>query len=330
MESEHRIAEVVRAGLTSRPKRLPPFLLYDARGSALFEKITALPEYYLSRTELELLRVRADEIAASVARGPVTVLELGAGTATKTEVLLRALVRRQRATRFIPADISPSPLAEAKARLTRSVPGLEVSPFVGTHEAALSYAERVEGPLLVAFIGSSIGNYDPPEATGLLSRVRRAIGRRGTLLLGIDLRKPVEVLIPAYDDAAGVTAAFDRNVLERINRELGGHFDPSSFRHVALWNEAASAIEMHLESTRAQRVRIDALELEVALDEGERIHTESSHKYDAKSIARLLRSAGLASVLELRDAQSRYALQLAVDERGAVEANDLRERSLAR
>jgi dimethylhistidine N-methyltransferase len=308
------IAAIVRAGLASRPKRLPPSLFYDRRGSELFEQITALPEYYLTRTERQILEVRGAAMVDAVlqrAGGAVTVLELGAGTATKTEVLLRAVVRAQGPTRYVPADVSPSALAVAAERLTHAVAGLDVRAHVGTHATALHAARGLAGAVLVLFLGSSIGNYDEAEAAGILRGVRSVVGARGALLLGADRRKPRGDLLAAYDDAAGVTAAFNRNVLERINRELGGHFDPASFRHVASWNEETSAVEMHLESTRAQRVRIDALGYDVSFDEGERIHTESSRKYDEQSLADLLGRAGLVPLAVFGDPLDRYSLSLA-------------------
>ena len=326
MRSElHSMARVVREGLTSTPKRLPPVLFYDRLGSELFERITELPEYYLTRTEHELLALRAEAIiqaAKGSTQEPLTILELGAGTATKTEVLLRAVVRLQGATRFIPADVSESPLEEARLRLSRAMPLLEVSPFVGAHREALLAARRIRGPMLVLFLGSSIGDYEPTQAAELLSWVAATLGDRGSLLLGTDLKKPLTELLPAYDDAAGVTAAFNRNVLVRINRELGGRFDPGSFRHVALWNERAGAVEMHLESTCAQQVRIDALDLNVSFERGERIHTESSHKYDRESVRHLLRASGLSPVTELQDSAARYALQLVIPASVKTDAPD--------
>ncbi len=314
MDDRHTAADAVRAGLTAARKSLPPFLFYDAEGSRLFDRITELPEYYLTRAEHDIFAAHGDAmVAAAAARagGPLTVLELGAGSATKTEVLLRALVRRQGRTRFVPADVSPEALDAAAMRLACTAPELDVRPCVGTHRDAFAMARALDGPVLVLFIGSSIGNYDDGPATELLAEMRGVAGDRGAVLLGTDLRKPLDVLLPAYDDAAGVTAAFNKNVLARINGELGGRFDLDAFRHVALWNDEASSVEMHLESLCAQRVRIDALEMDVAFEAGERIHTESSHKYDDARVARLLEGAGLARLAVYRDDAERFAVHLA-------------------
>ena len=310
------LADAVRRGLTAPRKSLPPFLFYDAAGSELFEQITELPEYYLTRTERGILEKDADAIAARLLeglRGPVAVLELGAGTAIKTDLLLAAMVRARKDVHFVPADVSPTPLDAARARLAAALPTLRVTPFVGTHGEALSRTggwARGEGDLVVLFLGSSIGNYADAEAGALLTEVRGAIGARGTFLLGVDRAKPLETLLPAYDDAAGVTAAFNENMLARINRELGGHFDLTTFKHVALWNEAASAIEMHLESVVAQDVEIDALELTVRFARGERIHTESSHKYTDRHVQALLDGAGLAPLASFEDPKRWFSLHV--------------------
>jgi L-histidine Nalpha-methyltransferase len=308
------LAEAVRRGLSAPRKSLPPFIFYDAEGSELFERITELPEYYLTRTERGILEQDADAIAARLlggARGPVAVLELGAGTATKTDLLLHAFVRARSDVHFFPADVSPTPLAAARARLAASLPTLRVSSLVGTHGDALGHLSGWEGELVVLFLGSSIGNYADADATALLTEVKDALGARGTFLLGVDRAKSLETLLPAYDDAAGVTAAFNGNMLARINRELAGEFDLTRFRHVALWNEAASAIEMHLESLAAQTVRIGALDLSVRFARGERIHTESSHKYTDRHVQSLLEAAGLASVASFEDAERWFSLHVA-------------------
>jgi L-histidine N-alpha-methyltransferase len=301
MSRQRVIGEVVARGLAATPKALPSHLFYDARGSALFEEITALPEYYLTRTESSILAEQGDVIvddALRLAGGPVDVLELGAGAAVKTQILFRALLRRQGGCVFYAADLSGAALEVATARLGREEPRVRVVPLEQAHEVALARSSErpSSAPLCVLFLGSSIGNYDDAEASKLLGAIRAAIGRRGTLLLGADLVKSPEVLLAAYDDASGVTAAFNKNLLTRINRELAGEFALDQFRHVALWNEAASRIEMHLESLVDQTVPIGALNMSVHLSAGERIHTESCHKYDEARVDRLLRSAGLVRV----------------------------------
>jgi len=306
--------DAVRHGLMRAEKSLPPFLFYDERGSDLFERITVLPEYYLTRTERGIMEKDARRIASTILSplsGPVAVLELGAGTATKTEVLLHAFAKERADLTYFPADVSDTPVLAAQARLKRNLPQLRVSPILGTHAVALERIARWNGSVVVLFIGSSIGNYDDADAADLLNGVRAALGDRGVLLLGVDRKKSKDVLVPAYDDAAGVTAAFNRNVLVRINRELGADFDVSSFRHVAVWNDAAGAMEMHLESTVAQTAHIAALGMNVSFERGERIHTESSHKYDHERAHRLLSASGMHDVAVFSDAKEWFSLYVA-------------------
>ncbi|HXC16942.1 MAG TPA: L-histidine N(alpha)-methyltransferase, partial [Holophagaceae bacterium] len=285
------VASAVLEGLSGHPKRLPPWLFYDRRGSDLFERITHLPEYYPTRTELHILESRGDEIARSLG-GPRTVLELGSGSARKSRVLLRRLMEHAAMPTYVPSDVSGRALDLARESLAQELPNLPVEPLLGTHEAALSRIQAWEGPRLVLFLGSSLGNYDPPEAVALLSAIRAALQPADYLLLGLDLRKPESILLPAYDDAAGVTAAFNRNVLVRLNRELGGDTDPLAFEHVALWNTAESRMEMHLESRADQTLTFHHLERSFPLKAGERIHTESSYKYGREDMGRLFAAAG--------------------------------------
>lgn len=312
------VMEAVKSGLTRARKALPPFLFYDESGSALFERITQLPEYYLTRTERSILEKDASRIAKTVLgslTGPIAVLELGAGTATKTELLLRAFVAERADLTYFPADVSPTPLEQARARLAANLPRLAVSPMVGTHADALEKMSRWEGSVVVLFLGSSIGNYEDDDAAALLSAVRGTLGERGVLILGVDKKKPKEVLIPAYDDSAGVTAEFNRNILRRLNRELGADFDPSAFRHVALWNEAAGAMEMHLESMAPQSVHVAALGLTVSFERGERIHTESSHKYDRARVLWLFEMSGLRDVAVFEDERRWFSLHVSAPTR---------------
>lgn len=285
------IAEDVRAGLTAKPKHLPARLFYDAEGSALFEVITTLPEYYLTRSELEIFNRHAPQIMAR-AGSDLTLVELGAGTAQKTRVLIRALLDRQPQVTFFPVDVSATALQVAARSLSGEFPNLTLRLVVGRYRSGLESLRGVAGRKLVLFIGSSVGNYDPPDAIALLRDFAAALSPGDALLLGTDMAKDPDLLIPAYDDAAGVTERFNKNMLARINRELGGHFDLSRFRHVALWNAAASRIEMHLESTRLQKVKIDGLELEIALQAGERIHTENSYKFTDKMVSSIISEAG--------------------------------------
>jgi len=308
------IEYAVRSGLLRADKRLPPWLFYDDEGSRLYERITELPEYYLTRAEWSIFQTHSDRIVAEAARGwtgPLDLAELGAGTATKSLLLVRATVRRQGGTTFMPTDVSAEALAIAAARIEREEPRARVRPVVGHHEHALDAIKTLEQHQLVMFIGSSIGNYEDDEARTLLRAVRSSVRTGGALLLGTDLRKDPRVLVRAYDDAQGVTAAFDKNVLARINRELGGGFDLDAFRHVALWNEARSRIEMHLESLADQTVRIAGLRVDVPFRRGERIHTESSVKYDEAMVDGLLDASGFTREATLLDAEERFAVHLA-------------------
>ena len=308
------IARDVRKGLSAAHKHLPPYLFYDKRGSALYEQITELPEYYLTRVEREIFTTHADAIIERASRAhaaPLHVVELGAGTATKSQILLSAVVRLQGRCLYVPVDVSRSPLDEAKQRLQRQEPAIRVRPLVMTHEQAFSELQHIPAQRLVLFIGSSIANYDDDAAIALLRGVARSIAPEGALLLGTDWRKSPEVMVPAYDDAQGVTAAFNKNVLARINRELDASFALDRFEHVAVWNEAASRIEMHLESSREQLVPIRALGMEVRFARGERIHTESSIKYDLPRVEHLLREAGFTRETTYFDTKERFAVHLA-------------------
>lgn len=308
------IGSDVRRGLTHSPKELPPHLLYDDAGSRLFDRITELPEYYPARAERAIFDVHADAIVQATVGAdarPLSIVELGAGSASKTQVLLRAVLRRQAQCLYIPTDVSQSALDAARRRLQEGLPGLRVLPLIATHDRALWALGNLEPPVLALFIGSSIGNFDDESAATLLRGLRGALGREASLLLGTDLRKSPRLLLPAYDDAAGVTAAFNKNVLVRINRELGGHFDLDRFLHVARWNEGASRIEMHLRSVVAQEVAIDALGMKVRFDAGETIHTESSVKYEQPRVERLLADGGFGPHRTFHDDARLFALHLA-------------------
>ncbi len=311
---EAGIADDVRRGLTASPKSLPPYLFYDEAGSHLYERITELPEYYLTRAEREILETNADALvarAAERANGALRVVELGAGTASKTEAILRAVLRRQPGCLYVPIDVSRSAIEQAERRLRAVLPAVRVRPLVMTHDEALRSLCDVEPPQLVLFIGSSVGNFADDEASTLLGGLREALGPRASLLLGTDLRKSADILLPAYDDASGVTAAFNKNLLDRINRELGGRFDLDRFRHVARWNDAESRIEMHLASTVRQEVAIEGLGLRVRFDAGETIHTESSIKYRLDRVERLLVAGGFRRETTFYDGQRRFAVHLA-------------------
>jgi dimethylhistidine N-methyltransferase len=284
-------SEVYR-GLTARQKTLSPWLFYDAQGSELFEQITELPEYYPTRTERSILSAHADQIVAAAAGcEELTMIELGAGTATKTGLLLKAAVRRQSEVTYHAIDVSGTALDEAKRRIEAELEGVAVVPRVGDYTEGLGQVDADGQRRMVLYIGSSIGNFEPADALQLLRDIRKELKPGEKLLLGVDMVKDREVLLRAYDDAAQVTAAFNKNVLARINRELGANFNLNLFRHRARWNEECSRIEMHLESLIAQHVVIPALDLEVKLQRGETIHTENSYKFRDEGVIEMLERA---------------------------------------
>jgi dimethylhistidine N-methyltransferase len=307
-----RVARAVREGLARTPKSLPPWLFYDAAGSALYEDITALPEYYLTRAEAEIFRVHGDTIAWVAGEGSrLSLAEIGAGTAVKTELLLQAVIARQHTCSYLACDISSTALAELSSRLSSRFTSVDLRTAVCTHEDAAPLIATLPDRQALLFIGSSIGNLDDLSAARLLRHLRTALRDDGALIVGADRRKSAAALVAAYDDVAGVTAAFNKNVLVRINRELRADFDVERFRHVAVWNERASNIEMHLESTRAQLVRIGALGLEVPFHAGERIHTETSAKYDDARIDRIFDAAGFARARTFSDASRSFNVHVA-------------------
>ena len=287
-------ARDVRAGLTAGRKRLPARWFYDELGSALFDAICFLPEYYVMRAEAEVLTAHRAEIAASLGAG-VRLVELGSGTARKTRILLDALAPRQPDLEYVPVDVDAAMLQRVGRELLHDYPAMRVTAVrcdFTRPSIALAMLPRTRARTVVLFLGSTIGNLDPAEAAAMLRDLRSSLSPGDALLLGADLRKAREVLEPAYNDALGVTAAFNLNLLARINRELGGRFELQAFRHLAFYDERLGRIEMHLVSTRAQRVRIEALDLEISFEEGERIHTENSYKHDAATLATLASSSG--------------------------------------
>jgi len=303
-------AEEVSRGLTARRKHLPCKLFYDQAGSALFEEITELPEYYLTRTELEMLEEYSREIIQTTG-APVSVVELGAGTATKTTTLLRAVARRQLRVKYFPVDISRSALGEAQARVRQEFPGALIRPMVADFANGFGFLRQIAGRKLVLYLGSSIGNFDPADAVRMLKRVRGQLSPGDALLLGTDMVKSGELLVPAYDDAQGITAEFNKNILRRINRELGANFDLNSFRHVAEWNPEASRMEIYLESTRSQSVRLPTSDVLVRFASGERIHTENSYKYRMEMVERMLCASAFALDQSWFDRQRWFGLHLA-------------------
>lgn len=290
------VIKEVQRGLIPQPRSLAPWLFYDEKGSKLFERITYLPEYYLTRTERAIFSGYADGIIAAAKANsdkPLRLVELGAGTASKTGILLDAAVNAQGVTEYIPVDVSETALQDACESIEGSLADVVVKPVVANYVHDPIRLEPHDGPTLALYIGSSIGNFTPTEQRTILRNLRAELKPGDTLLLGADLVKDEATLLAAYDDANGVTEAFNLNVLRRINRELGANFDLACFKHVALWNRLESRIEMHLECTSPQRVRIPGAKLDVPLAKGERIHTENSYKFTPEMIRSLLADAGM-------------------------------------
>jgi L-histidine Nalpha-methyltransferase len=300
----------VAEGLLSYPKTLPCKLFYDSEGSALFEEITCLPEYYLTRAELEILRVSGAEIAA--AAGPsVTVVELGSGTAAKTCTLLHGISRRQIRVPYFPVDISPSALNVARQRVEEECRQVSVHPVIADFGEGFAFLRNIPGRKMVLYLGSSIGNFDPEPAAEMLTQIRAQLAPGDSLLLGTDLVKAESILVPAYDDAQGITSQFNKNILRRLNRELGANFDLDFFRHIARWNPAQSRMEILLESLRPQIVTLRTLGLRAQFATGERIHTENSYKYTPAMVQNLLEAAGFKLAQSWMDNRDWFALHLA-------------------
>jgi len=298
----------VRAGLTATPKSLPPKYFYDERGSELFDEITRLPEYYLTRAETSILTERAVQIA-ELSRCE-SLVELGSGTSAKTALLLRALLDGGTLQEFVPLDVDPAVLTEATDALAAEYPGLWIAPFVGDFERDLG-AIPAGGRRMIVFIGSTIGNLEPAARASFLSQVAAALQPGDTFLLGTDLVKDTGRLLSAYADAGGVTAEFNRNVLAVVNRELAADFDVEQFEHVALWDAANEWIEMRLRSAGRQQVGIAELGLTVSFGAGEEMRTEISAKFRPEGIRAELAAAGLETIRFWTDRNGDFGLTLA-------------------
>lgn len=304
------LAEDVRRGLTTQPKRFLPKYFYDELGSQLFEAICLLPEYYLTRAENEILHRYADEIASSVA-GPTTLIEMGSGSASKTRLIIEALLRRQNELLFMPVDISATALESSSRILLQSYPRLSIEAYAADYFAALAeLAKEQRTHTLALFLGSNISNFDPEEALKFLRALRRVLNEGDALLLGADLKKDKAVLEAAYNDALGVTAAFNLNVLARINRELGGDFDLRAFAHRAVYNQDVGRVEIYIESNREQTVTIGKLDLQVEFAAGEQIHTENSYKYDLADIRKLAAATGFTLAQIWQDQKQQFSSNL--------------------
>jgi L-histidine Nalpha-methyltransferase len=303
-------ADDVRRGLALQPKQLFPKYFYDELGSQLFEAICLLPEYYLTRAENEILTRYADEIIVLTGR-PNRVIEMGSGSASKTRLIIEALLRSQPDLLFIPVDISASALESSSRILLQSYPRLRIEAYAAEYFDGLAELTKGQpGRTLALFLGSNISNFEPAEASAFLRAMRKVLRADDALLLGADLKKDKKILEAAYNDSLGVTAAFNLNLLARINRQLGADFDLRAFQHRAIYNEASSRIELYVESLRAQTIAFTKLGLEVFLAEGELIHTENSYKYDLKDIATLATETGFICGHTWLDQQERFSSNL--------------------
>lgn len=310
-EAQGGFAEDVRAGLLARPKKLFPKYFYDELGSKLFDAICLLPEYYPTRAENEILERYADEIVGSV-EGYKTLLEMGSGSAAKTRSLIEALLKQQSDLLFIPVDISATALETSSRVLLQSYPQLRIEAYAGDYYDGLAaLRERPEGARTLAlFLGSNIGNFDADEAHTFLRALRNVLRAGDALLLGADLKKEPSVLEAAYDDALGVTAAFDLNLLVRINRELDADFAPRAFRHFVKYNQETGCVESYVESLREQTVHLGKLVLDIRFEQGERIHTENSYKYDLEGLSSMATLTGFTRAHTWLDGRKQFSSNL--------------------
>jgi L-histidine Nalpha-methyltransferase len=307
-------ADDVRRGLTASPKTLPPRWFYDELGSSLFDAICFLPEYYVMRAEADVLHAHAREICDAFGT-QIRLVELGSGAARKTRILLDVLTERQRELEYVPVDVDASMLERSARELLADYAQLRITAVradFATPSTSLAMLGPHRGRNVILFLGSTIGNLDPDAAIAMLRDLRAALSRGDALLLGADLRKDATILEPAYDDALGVTAAFNKNLLVRMNRELHANFEVNAFTHRAFYNAPLGRIEMHLVSTSDQSVRIDALDLTIDFAANESIHTESSYKHDDTTLAALAQASGFTIERTWTDARHWFADTLLV------------------
>jgi L-histidine N-alpha-methyltransferase len=311
------IAEAAHKGLTAVVRSLPQWLFYDEIGTLLFERITKLPGYYLTRVERGILKTHADEILRLAAsHRPLSIAELSCGSASKTGILLSMLVRHQASALYQPVDISKAALDLVQKNIRHQVSGIACRPQLANYVHQPLKLDRLPcGRILAVYLGSSVGTFPPIEAQDVLSNVRAQLEKGDSLLLGTDLIKDEKSLLIAYDDASGTTAAFNRNILTRLNRELGANFNPDGFEHTVIWNRNESCIEMHLRSSRSQEVSIPPIaaypELNITFRAGETIHTESSYKFTFASVSSLLNGSGFSSAKTWHDPDKMFAVTLA-------------------
>jgi len=308
--ADRTFAEDVRKGLTGARKSIPCIYFYDSRGSALFEDITRLPEYYPTRTEAEILKKNAGDIAGLLPANTL-LIELGSGSSAKTRLLIQALLSRNGELEYIPIDVSGDILEESAEKLDRAFPGLEVNPLAVRYKDGIDLIEhRRHNPKLILWLGSSIGNYGKEEAVRFIRHLCERLPAQDRLLIGIDLLKDRNILEPAYNDSQGITAQFNLNLLYRINRELGGNFQIENFRHRAVFNDDKGCVELFLESRCDQTVVISSLNLEIRLAESERISTEESHKYSLEEIRILAERTNLRLESQWFDAKRWFSMNL--------------------
>ncbi|MGA7830377.1 MAG: L-histidine N(alpha)-methyltransferase [Terracidiphilus sp.] len=313
-DEREALTREVRRGLIARPRSLSPWMFYDAEGSRLFERITTLPEYYPTRTERAILAGNADAIVsrAHLDRSlPLRLVELGAGTASKTCILLEAALRFSDDVAYMPVDVCPNALELACEKVECALPEVRVQPIVRNYVTHPLELDRFDGTTLGVYIGTSIGNFSPEEARLILRKLGVQLQTGDAMLLGTDMVKDEATLLAAYDDRDGITAAFNLNILHRLNRELGANFDAARFRHRVLWNSIESRIEMHLESTREQHVSIEDADLDLHFMPRETIHTENSYKFTDQGIRSLLDESGFDTRGAWKDSRGWYALTLA-------------------
>lgn len=303
-------AEDVLSGLTACRKTLSPKYFYDEIGSQLFEKISELPEYYPTRTERGIIARNISEII-SFCCSKTELVELGSGSSTKTRLLIEAFLNKYHKLNYIPIDISRSILVESARYLQKRYPEIHITGLVSDYIKALNYLTRHHHDhKMIIFLGSSIGNFAPDESLSFLKKIRESLAPSDMLLLGMDMVKSEDILIPAYDDAQGVTAKFNLNILARINRELGGRFDLNKFQHKAIFNKDQSRIEMHLVSAQKQTVEVDYFHRQFRFDKGETIHTENSHKYSESNILRMAELTGFEVENSWYDEKKWFSLNL--------------------
>jgi dimethylhistidine N-methyltransferase len=314
VDMRQALTHEVRRGLIRRPRSLSPWMFYDAAGSRLFEQITTLPEYYPTRTERAILARHADAIVAAahnVRSSPLRLVELGAGTAAKTVILLEAALRISDDVSYLPVDVSSDALECACQNMAYALPEVRIEPIVQNYITHPLQLEQFDGTTLALYIGTSIGNFSPEEARMILRNLGSQLQTGDALLLGTDMVKDEPTLLAAYDDSDGITAAFNLNVLHRLNRELGANFDTDCFRHRVLWNSIESRIEMHLESTQEQDVSIQDAELDLHFMPCETIHTENSYKFTDQSIRSVVSDAGFEIGRAWKGGRNWYTVTLA-------------------